>query len=370
MENEQMKSVHQNRIQELLTRLDEERLGGLLVCALQNVRYLSGFSSNEQLVAFLVVTPQRRVLITDYRFGEQTREECTEFEVVVRDRGAQTLGQSVQEVVKDCGVARLGFERDHVLYGMQLDLAKDISGCELVPTSNLIETARRVKDATEVDSIVKAAGIGDRSFEKLLGILKPGMTEKEAAVELEYEMMKAGSEGTAFPTILISGARTSMPHGVPSDKKIESGDMVTVDFGAVVDGYRSDMTRTFVVGKASTEQKKVYDTIKHAQQVGMDSVKAGIQGKEPYLKVREVLDTCEYAKFVGEGLGHCVGLSLHERPFLDFNCFDVLEENFVLTIEPGIYIPDWGGVRIEDDLRVTKTGSEVLTHSPRHLIEL
>lgn len=360
----------QQRIQTLLQQLKKDQTDGMLVCSLQNVRYLSGFSSNEPFVAFLVISSKGNVLITDYRFGEQAKNECKDFEVIVRNRRAQTLGQAINAIAQDHQIKHLGFERDHVLYGMQTDLKSDITQSELIATSGLIEKIRRVKDEQEVTSIRKAAQIGDKALDQLLGILKPGMTEKEAALELEYFVMKGGSEGFAFPTIFISGVRTSMPHGMPSDKKIATGDMVTVDFGAVINGYRSDMTRTFVMGKASEEQKQVYNIIHEAQQVGVDSVKAGIPAKEPYLKVSEILNACKYVEHVGEGLGHCVGLSLHERPYLDATCEDILEENFVLTVEPGIYIPNWGGVRIEDDLRVTRDGCEILTHAPKHLIEL
>lgn len=359
-----------HRIQTVLNQLQKDRIDGMLVCALQNVRYLSGFSSNEPFVAFLIICPKGNFLITDYRFGEQAKNECKNFEVIVRNRRVQTLGQAIDVILQNQGIRRLGFERDHILYSMQTDLESDITQSELIATSGIIEKIRRVKDEQEIASIAKAAKIGDNALDHLFGILKPGMTEKEAALELEYLIMKGGSEGLAFPTIFISGTRTSMPHGMPSDKKIAAGDMITADFGAVVNGYRSDMTRTFVMGKANHEQKKVYALIKEAQQVGVDNIRAGIPGKEPYEKVRAVLDACEYVEHVGEGLGHCVGLSLHERPYLDQNCEDILEENFVLTVEPGIYIPNWGGVRIEDDVRVTRNGCEILTRSPKHLIEL
>ena len=227
-----------------------------------------------------------------------------------------------------------------------------------------------IKDEVELGYIKTAANIADQALSELIPLLKPGISERDAALELEYRMQKLGSEGVSFPTIFVSGEKTALPHGMPDDRKLRHGDLITLDFGAVVKGYRSDMTRAFVVGKPSEQQLAVYETVKMAQQVGVHSVLAGIAGSLPHIEAKKVLDASQYGQYQGEGLGHGLGLFLHEQPHLGPNCTWTLEENMVITIEPGIYIPGWGGVRIEDDIRVTATGHEMLTHAPRALIEL
>ncbi len=364
------KNVHALRRQRLQKRLQQEACDGMLISTLANVRYLSGFANNEAMVAFLLITPRDNVLITDYRFAEQAQSDCAGLIVHVRDRKKESLAQALARWSGELSIAQLAIETDGLSYATISDWQQSLNGVSLRAGDGWIEHLRRIKDDDEIDAIRAAAQIGDRCFEHWLTLVHAGKSERELAVELEYLLMKSGSEGVAFPTILVSGARTAMPHGTPSDKIIAPGDWVTVDFGAVVNGYRSDMTRSFVVGKASAEQRALYATVLQAQEVGIAAVKAGVAGYEPYQQVRAVLNNSDYARFAGEGLGHCVGLSLHERPFLDQNCDEILQENYVLTIEPGIYIPGIGGVRIEDDLRVTTHGAEVLTRSPKQLLEL
>lgn len=358
------------RIQLLRRRFADSGIDALLVAGMSNIRYLSGFASDEAKVALMLITADQHYLITDYRFAEQAMEECADTEVVVRDRNKQTVGQLVRQLAADNGVTRLGFERDHFGYGPWQDLKADLGQLSTVSVRGQVELLRRIKDEFELDSMRRAAAIGDRALDDLFGLLRPGMTEREAAIELEYALLRAGSEGRAFPTIFTSGPRTSRPHGMPSGRRLARGDLVTVDFGAVVDGYRSDMTRSFAIGKADARQHAVYETVREAQALGVASVYAGIPYSQPYNTVADFLAKTEFAQYAGEGLGHALGLDTHERPYLAAGSGALLEENHVVTVEPGIYMPGWGGVRIEDDVRVTETGAERLTKFNRELIEL
>lgn len=373
-----MQQNYTNRIAHLRTKLANSAFDAILISGTQNCRYLSGFENNDSNVAFLIINHQQLILITDYRYAQQAKKECPHFEIIERNRQHVSLGEEISRVLSDFQCSQLAFERDHLGFGMAEDIIAEIKAfdtknsaladCKVKGVSGWIESLRMIRDESEIASTKAAASISDAAFNHFVSILKPGITERDASLELEYQMQKLGSEGLSFATIFLAGARTSLPHGMPSAKKLEHGDLVTLDFGAVVNGYRSDMTRAFVVGEPSEKQAAVYETVKQAQQIGLDSVKAGILGSTPYFETKKILDASPFAQYQGEGLGHGVGLSLHEQPFLDANCNIMLEENMVITIEPGIYIPDWGGVRIEDDILVTKEGSEVITLAPRDLI--
>ena len=229
---------------------------------------------------------------------------------------------------------------------------------------------RRIKTPEEIRNIAAAAAIADKAFEEMLKILKVGMTEKEAAAQLEFLMKKFGAEGTSFDTIFASGIHSSMPHAVPTDKKIEEGDFVTMDFGCKVNGYCSDMTRTIVMGKASDKQKEVYNTVLQANERAMAQVRAGVAGKDIDAIARDYIKEAGYGEYFGHGLGHSVGLYIHENPRFSPSEEQIIEANDTETIEPGIYIPGWGGVRIEDLIVVKEDGYELLSHSPKQLIEL
>ncbi|MFC6635636.1 M24 family metallopeptidase [Microbulbifer taiwanensis] len=358
------------RIQTLREQFATHRIDGLLVASMSSIRYLSGFASDEGGVALLLIGGNREYLITDYRFGEQAREECSHVQVVVRDRARQTLGDLVRELAVECNIQQLGYEREHFPHGRWLDLAAEMEALVLKPVRGLVELQRRIKDNEELGYMRRAADIGDRALDHLLGMLRPGMTEREAAVELEYALKRAGSESLAFPTIFTSGPRTSRPHGMPSERPLRRGDLITADFGAVISGYRSDMTRSFVLGKANPKQREIYQLVRAAQALGVESVRAGIPYSQPADTVSRFLADSPYADYAGEGLGHALGLDTHEQPYLAPGCDELLQENHVVTVEPGIYVPGWGGVRIEDDVRVTGSSTELLTRFTRELIEI
>ncbi|MFV8782570.1 M24 family metallopeptidase [Microbulbifer sp. SA54] len=359
------------RIQQARKQFFPQGIDGLLVASMANIRYLSGFASEERNVALLLLTQDKQYLITDYRFGEQAEEQChsTTTDVVVRDRARESLGQLINRIASNENLKRLGFEQHHFMHGQWLALEQELT-METKPVADVIERLRRIKDSAEQNDIREAARIGDQALELLLPKLRPGVTEREAALMLESSLMQLGSEGLAFPTIFASGPRSARPHGMPSKRILQSGDLLTIDFGAVVNGYRSDMTRSFVIGRASAQQREVYALVQEAQQLGLDAVISGTTCSEPADIVSRFLCDSPYGRFAGDGLGHALGLETHEKPYFAAGDDTVLEPGFVMTVEPGIYIPGWGGVRIEDDVLVTASGIEVLNSFPKELIEL
>ncbi len=328
-----------------------------------NMRYFSGFSGGEGAV---VVSKNARVVYTDSRYVEQAEDEAPDFSVVETNDWKKTFG----EHAIDSNLSTVVIEEDCVSVAEYERLKNEASGVEFIFGATDIKKLRMVKTGEEIARIKEAEEIGCKAFEHILGYLKPGVSERDIALEIEYFMRKNGAEGISFDTIAISGARTSLPHGVPTDKKIEKGDFVTLDFGCVYKGYCSDMTRTVVVGKANSEQKKVYDVVKEAQQRGLDAICEGVRGCDVDNVARDYIKTQGYGEFFRHSLGHGVGLQVHELPNLSPKSEIELMENMVVSCEPGIYIPGFGGVRIEDLVRVTRNGCENLVRVTKELIEL
>ncbi|WP_422443716.1 M24 family metallopeptidase [Thermoanaerobacterium sp. DL9XJH110] len=353
------------RIESLLDILEKEKLDGLLLIKEPNIRYISGFTGSE---SYTVVSSKGRAFITDSRYTEQAEQECHDFEVVRWRSPFPELQDVIKEVCEKYGIKRLGFEKDAVTIDLYEKFKKALSNIEFVPTLGLVEGLRYVKDSGEIECIKKAAQIADAAFEELLKSVKPGITEKDIELELQYLIKKKGASDIGFPIIVASGARGSLPHAIPSEKKIEFGDFVTVDFGALYNGYRSDCTRTFGVGRLDEKQKEIYNIVKNAQHVGVESLKPGISGKDPDKNARSIIEKAGYGENFGHGLGHGVGLEIHEQPFMSSNCDKTILAGNVITVEPGIYIPGWGGVRIEDSVLVTENGPEILTKTSKELI--
>ena len=272
----------------------------------------------------------------------------------------------------DC--QQLSYESEHISVNQWQEINQQVSSltklAKIEPEVGAVERLRYVKSDTEIAAIEKAAKIADSALAIMLNSVQAGVTEKELATELDYQMAKLGSDEVSFATILLFGERSALPHGIPGERQLKHGDFILIDFGAVVDGYRSDMTRTFVFGQASAEQKHVYQLVQQAQQAAIDEITEGVIGSHLYQQSANVLLNSEYKQYAGEGLGHGVGLVLHEQPFIGPACNAVIEKGCVITIEPGIYIPGWGGVRIEDDVVLTDDGLKILTNSPKGLIEL
>lgn len=337
-----------------------------------NITYLSGFTGH---AATLVFTEHNNYLLTDYRYVEQAEKQATEFTVICRDRANQSLASLIAELLLKDNCQQVNFESDHISVEqwqqIQAEIQQQANISEFIGKTGIVETFRMVKSQDEIDSIRQAAQIADQALANILPLVKEGISERELSNELEYQMAKLGSEELSFATILLFGARAAMPHGIPSASvKLKRGDFILVDFGAVVNGYRSDMTRTFIFGEADEKQKSIYQTVKDSQQAALDAIKEGIEGKALQKIADDILIASEYGKYRGEGLGHGVGLQLHEWPFIGPHCDYKMELGCVFTVEPGIYIPDWGGVRIEDDVVLTENGLEILNESPKELIIL
>lgn len=356
-----------SRVQRLLSVIQANQFDGILLSNFDSLRYISGYTGH---AANIIISEQGSFIITDYRYAEQAAAQCPAyFEVIVRDRDSTTLGQSINQVFLKAGIKRVAFEQNYINYGVLFDIKKDITMAELIPSAGLVEQLRFIKDEGEIAYLKAAANIADSALKHVIdNVLTPGISERDVQLELEYKMQKLGSEGFSFETILLSGPRSSLPHGLPTDRKIENGDIILFDFGARVNGYGSDMTRTLFMGEPDAKQKEVYNLVLEAQLAGLAAIKAGISAQVPDAAVTDILGKTPYAQYAGQGIGHGIGLFLHEQPFISKVSQDMIKENCVITMEPGIYIPDWGGIRIEDDVIVTKEGCEIITHSPKELI--
>ena len=349
-------------LQRLRAKMVTVGADGVLVTKPENMQYFSGFSGGE---GALVITEEKAVLITDFRYTEQAEQETTGFVIVKQER---TLMAEVVDVLKKCA-SRILVEQNHMQLETYLTLTRELPDREWMPTE--LDSLRTIKEEAEIELIKKAVSISDQAFTEVLSVIKAGMTEMEVAAELEYHMRKLGSERPAFPTIVASGVRGSLPHGTATDKVIQEGELVTMDFGAVYRGYHSDITRTVCVGKASQKQKELYHIVLDAQLNGLAAVCAGKQNNAVDMAARYVITQHGYAENFGHGLGHGVGLEIHEWPRLLPKAEPmVLESGMVVTVEPGIYIPGFGGIRIEDTVVVTSNGCNKLTQSTKKLLEL
>jgi len=353
--------------QQVLTQLQD----AVLIFSDINIRYLSNFSGH---AATILLTDKVNYLITDYRYFEQAKEQASGFKVICRDRANQTLAALIIELLNHENCQTLLFESEHINVAqwqeITAQIAQETQVTQTISMAGTVEKLRMVKSAVEIATIKQAAEIADQALANILPLVKEGITERELANELDYQMAKLGSEELSFATILLFGERSALPHGIPSNRSLKQGDLILIDFGAVVNGYRSDMTRTFVFGKADTKQKHIYQLVQNAQQAAINKVTEGVSGEYLYQQSANILLNSDYKDYAGEGLGHGVGLQLHEQPFLGPDCKTAIEQGCVITIEPGIYIPSWGGIRIEDDVVLTEHGLEILTQSPKELIEL
>ncbi|NMA01363.1 MAG: aminopeptidase P family protein [Clostridia bacterium] len=354
----------EKRVEDLRMRMEKIGLDGFLIMEPNNRRYISGFTGT---AGVLLITKKQNILFTDFRYIDQGAKEAPNFEIIKYEYPYLT---TINEVLKRLPVKQIGFESEFVTYNQFLELSKVLDGFRLLPQKGVIEELRMVKDPEEINHIKEAARIADNGFKYILNIIKPGITEREVARDLEYYMASQGATGPSFATIVASGKRSSLPHGVASDKIIEKGDFVTLDFGCVYKGYCSDMTRTIVVGNPTEKQKEIYNIVLQAQTLGLASVKAGLGAKEIDKVSRDYIESKGYGNYFGHGLGHGLGLNVHENPSLSPKDKTKLLKNMVVTIEPGIYIPDWGGVRIEDLVVVLEDGYDNLTNSAKELIIL
>ena len=352
------------RIEKIREIIADSEFDSLLIDSDVNRFYLTNFTGSAGRVLF---TPENEYFITDFRYTEQAGEQTEGFEIIELN---QDIVQSINDILEKDGTKKLGFESKTVTYYQHSQYDKKLKNIELIPTEDLVKDIRMVKDEYEIEMIKKAIEISDKAFEHILDFIEPGMTEKEVALELETYQKKLGGSKNAFDFIVASGKRSSMPHGVASDKVIKENELITLDFGTFYKGYCSDITRTFVLGKATEKQKEIYNIVLEAQLAVIDKIKAGMSGVEADKIARDIIKEAGYGDNFGHGLGHGIGVQVHEGPTASYKSEDTIIENSVVTDEPGIYIKGWGGVRIEDDLLITKDGCEVLNSAPKELIEV
>jgi Xaa-Pro aminopeptidase len=356
------------RLGRLRPRLADAGCDALLVTHLVNVRYLTGFTGSAGL---LLVLPDEVVLTTDGRYRDQAAEQLAATSVDARVEVRPTLGAQHEALSEAAGgVARLGLEADSVTWAQQRRFAAGVfSRAELVATEGLVEEFRRVKDAGEIAHMAEAARIADDALAAVRPLLAQGLTEREVALGLDYEMRRLGADGSSFETIVASGPNGAKPHARPTDRRVQPGELVVIDFGAVVEGYCSDMTRTVCVRELAGEvERRMVEVVGASQRAGVAAVAAGVRGSDVDGTCRAVIAEAGWADAFIHGTGHGVGLEIHEAPRVASTSTDVLAPGHVVTVEPGVYLAEHGGVRIEDTVVVTDDGCRVLTNAPKELL--
>ena len=351
-----------NRRAKLASRLDELNADAFLISRLPNVRYLTGFTgSNGQLI----LTASDSVFLTDGRYDEQSRRQVPDVRRVVY---TGEFIRAFSEACSDLGVGRVAFEAAGLTYKTYRDLSGN--GRDLLPTDQEVERLRWVKDAEEIARLNEAQALADDAFDLITHKLVEGITERDAAFELDMSLRQAGAENVAFDTIMAFGENAAEPHHRPADRSLQRGDIVKMDFGCVVGGYHSDMTRTVSYGDPPARLREVYDIVRAAQQAGVDAMRAGVSGGEADEAARGVIRDAGYGSSFSHSLGHGVGLEIHEGPTLRASGKDVVPEGAVVTVEPGVYLEGVGGVRIEDMVEVGRDGCRVIPQTPKELIVL
>lgn len=334
-------------------------LDAFLVTGAENIRYLSGFSGGSD--ARLVISRGKRYILTDARYFQQVEIECPGWQLI-EDKPDNLEG--LKELCADWN--KIGFESRAVSYRFYQELERDLPG-RMIAHASAIEDLRMIKDEDELRRLREAARIGDQVFTAVGAVVKPGLSEQEVAAEIVYRLLQMGCERIAFDTIAVAGANAALPHGRPGPGPLSPGDMLTLDFGGVYQGYAGDMTRTIAIGHADSLLRQRYQILLEAQLCGLDAVKSGAACRDVDLAVRNCLQKYELERYFQHSTGHGVGLEVHEMPALSRRSEQTLRENMVVTVEPGIYIPGWGGIRIEDTVIVTKRGCEIITHSDKNL---
>ncbi|MDZ4821631.1 MAG: Xaa-Pro peptidase family protein [Planctomycetota bacterium] len=352
---------YQARCDKLRKLLKKSNYPGLLVSNRTNVTYLTGFTGED---SFLLVMPDGEVLITDPRFTEQVEQECPGLEMHVRLPGVSMSAATGRA----CGTAKLGrlaIEGDSLTVSARDRLADQLPKVELATSSGLVETLRTIKDKSEIAAIRQAVRMAEEAFTTMRGRLSRGESEKQYANGLEAEMRRAGAKGASFETIVAVGARSALPHARPTGKLLSEAGFVLIDWGADGGLYKSDLTRFLVTAKISPKLERVYGVVLKAQLAAIEAIRPGVSCADVDAVARKIIADAGFGKRFGHGLGHGLGLDVHEAPRLSQGQATLLEPGMVVTVEPGIYLPGWGGVRIEDDVLVTRNGHEVLTSLPK-----
>jgi len=363
-------SVTKDRIERLREKLAEHKLDALLIMSPEtaspvNRRYLTGFTGTS---GYLLVTADEAVLATDSRYWEQAERQAPECRVL---RAVGGFDQWLLDLLRGLGGKRVAFEAAHVTYHTHRQIRKEIQKLpeeerpKLAPTVNLVEGLRVIKDAEEIAAIQRAIDLGDEAFTEVAKRIEPGWTEKQVAWEIEKYVREHRGDGVSFPTIVGGGPWGAQPHCYPRDKELKEGEGIVIDMGVEIDGYVSDLTRTIVLGKPDDMFKKVYDIVLAAQQTAIELVEEGMTGEDAHMLAHNVIEEAGYGDDFGHGLGHGVGMQVHEGPRVAKTSNDKLRDGMVFTIEPGIYLTEWGGVRIEDIVVMENGKARVMSHAPK-----
>jgi Xaa-Pro aminopeptidase len=341
----------------LRDRFDELKIDALILSSPPNVRYLTGFSGEGW-----AVIDARASIITDGRYTLRAEREAPRIERICRNG---SMRDAVANRVKEGGAKRVGFEADHLTVTARDDLKKGLRGIALVPLKGVLRVPRMIKDANEIDHLREAIAVTDKAFAKVVKGLRPGMTEVEIALEIERRLRLAGAAGPGFPSIVAGGPNSADPHAEPTDRKLRLSDNVKLDFGGIVQGYHADLTRTVFLRKPTQKQREIYNIVREAQLRAIDACRPGAACKEVDAAARDLIKDAGYGDNFSHGLGHGVGLEIHEGPGLGHTSEDTLQPGMLVTVEPGIYLNGWGGVRLEDIVLITGRGHEVVTQAPK-----
>lgn len=352
-----------DRLAAIRKKIAEAELDALVVNQAQNRRYLSGFTGS---AGVLIISPETAYLATDFRYYTQAEEQAPAFELA---KVGYKFTDHLADLLTDAGAQRVGFESEHLTVALHERWQEAASDVDWIATSGLVERLRAVKSPREIDKIRVAVQVADEAFARVTRRLKAGMTEREVAWMLRSEIHALGADGIAFDTIVAAGENSAKPHYRPDQTQIPAGVPIIIDMGAVVDGYHSDMTRTIVIGEPDDVFREVYALVLEAQEEAETQIRAGMNGVNADAIARDIVEEAGYADDFGHGLGHGVGLAVHEAPRLSFTASEdqPLEPGMVVTIEPGVYLPEWGGIRIEDIAVVREDGLEILTQTSKTL---
>ncbi|MBN2473782.1 MAG: aminopeptidase P family protein [Pirellulales bacterium] len=352
---------HATRRDRLRKAINRAGADALLVTNFTNVTYLTGFTGDD---SYLLVARRGERVLSDSRYTTQLGEECPGLDLHIRSHRV-TMIQAVAKVLKSSKIGRLAIEADSMTVSLRNKIAAELPRMEIVATSGLVENLRQIKDKHEIARIRRAVWCAEKAFGVIRATLRPEMSEKQVAVELEHQMRLFGARYRGFASIVGVGPRAALPHAVPTDRQIRESDFVLIDWGADEGLYKSDLTRVLVTGKISPKLERIYGVVLKAQTRAIAAIRPGALAKDIDKIARETIANAGYGRRFGHGLGHGVGLEIHEAPRLAAKSETVLKPGMVITVEPGIYLPGWGGVRIEDDVLVTRKGHEVLTSVPK-----
>lgn len=356
-----------SRLEQLRAKLDERGLDALIVSRNEDQRYLAGFSGHADFDSVMLISKNDARIVTDFRYTQVAETQAPSFRVVKIERGKFEIGEALRDFAQENNLRVIGFEPQHVTVYRFKQWQKGVrkAGAKLKPVEDLVKQLRAVKDESEIEQIRRAVQLTDDAFAHFVRVVRPGMTEKQGAWIIESFFREHGAEGNAFDPIVASGPNAALPHAEPTDRPIQLGEPLTIDIGARVDGYNADMTRTIILGHTTDKFDEIYGIVLKAQKQVEKRARVGMKGKQVDRIARRIIEKAGYGENFGHGLGHGVGRVVHELPRASKVYQDVMQPGMLLTVEPGIYIPDWGGVRIEDLIVFREDGIEILTRSTK-----